>query len=229
MSQFVETACRTFTAGAALAEHRRVKLSSGKLAYAAATDVAIGTLERPSFADGDEVAVRLRIAQGTRKMVAAGAISAGSPVYAAANGKVAAAGSILEGLALEAAGADGDVIEVMPLVANGKGVVNHTANFALTAADNGSKHTTFGASGTVTCSLPPATVGLEFEFTVGAAQALRLDPDGSETIALPSTGAQQAGGKYISADAAGEGIKIHCVQAGQWDVSYYVGSWTAES
>jgi hypothetical protein len=46
-------------------------------------------------------------------MVASGAITAGNPIYAAANGKIAGSGSIYEGIALETATADGDVIEVM--------------------------------------------------------------------------------------------------------------------
>lgn len=229
MSQYVESPCRTFTAGAALAIHRRVKLTSGELAYAGAGDVAIGTLEKPSFADGDEVAVRLRSAPGTRKMVAAGAIAEGAHVYGAADGKVDDVGGVLEGIALDAAGADGDVIEVMPLTYTGQPITAHTANFTLTAAESGSVHTTYGATGTVVGTLPPATVGLEYEFEVGAAQELRLDPDGTETIALPSTGAQSAAGKYITANAAGEGVRIRCTKAGQWSVVSYIGTWTAEA
>lgn len=114
MSQYVETPTKTFVAGAAIAQHLRVKLSSGKLAAAGASDVSLGTMEYASFADLDDVAVRLRTAQGTRKMVALDAITAGNPCYAAAGGKVAAAGTVFEGTALEASAADGDVIEVLP-------------------------------------------------------------------------------------------------------------------
>ncbi len=114
MSQFVETACKAFTAGAAIAKHLRVKLSSGKLAAAGVSDQSIGTIEQASFADGDVVAVRLRTAQGTVKMVAAGAITAGANVYAAASGKIDdAVTPFPEGIALEAATADGDIIEVL--------------------------------------------------------------------------------------------------------------------
>lgn len=61
-----------------------------------------------------------------------------------------------------------------------------------------------------------------------AAQELRIDPSGSETIALPSTGAQGAAGKYLSADAVGEWVRLLCVKAGQWQVAGYAGTWTAE-
>lgn len=114
MSQYVETPTRAFAASSALGQHLRVKMSAGVLALAGATDVEIGTLDRP-VVTGDEVGtVRLRSAQGTRKMVAAGAITANNPVYAAASGKVDASGTVFCGTALEASTANGDVIEVLP-------------------------------------------------------------------------------------------------------------------
>lgn len=113
MSQFVVTPTKTFTAGAAIAVHLRVKLSAGVLAAAGSTDVELGTMENASFASGDEVAVRLRTAQGTAKMVATEAITAGNPVYAATGGKIASSGTVYVGTACEAAGAENDVIEVL--------------------------------------------------------------------------------------------------------------------
>lgn len=104
-----------------------------------------------------------------------------------------------------------------------------TAAYTVVAGDVGKTFTTEGAGGAVTFSLPAATVGLWYRFCVMAAQELRIDPNGSETIALPSTGAQSAAGKYITADAAGEGVEIECVKAGQWQVNRYVGTWTAEA
>jgi len=85
-----------------------------------------------------------------------------------------------------------------------------------------------GATGAITFSLPAATVGMGFHFEVEAAQALQIDPNGTETIALPSTGAQSAAGKYISADAVGERVTIECKVAGDWNVNSYIGTWTAE-
>jgi len=108
-----------------------------------------------------------------------------------------------------------------------RSVTAHTADFALTADQSGSVHTSVGASGTITCSLPAATVGTEFFFKVGAAQQLRLDPNGTETIALPSTGVQSSAGAYIVADAAGETVHIMCDVAGTWSVYGYTGTWTA--
>ncbi len=104
----------------------------------------------------------------------------------------------------------------------------HTAGDTLAAAESGSQHSNTGASGTVTLVLPAAVAGLEFWFYVGAAFELRLDPNGSETIALPSTGVQGAAGKYLVADAVGEYVRLICETAGTWLASPYAGTWTAE-
>ena len=105
-----------------------------------------------------------------------------------------------------------------------------TANYSVVAnVDNGKLFTTTGATGAVTFALPPATVGQRYSFAVGAVQELRIDPNGTETIALPSTGAQSAEGKYITADAVGEYVDIVCVVAGDWNVTSYIGTWTAEA
>lgn len=77
-------------------------------------------------------------------------------------------------------------------------------------------------------NLPAALVGMEFLFCVLAAFAMRINPDGTETIGLPSSGVQQAAGKYIEADAPGEYVHIACVKAGQWETLAYRGTWTAE-
>jgi len=104
----------------------------------------------------------------------------------------------------------------------------HTAGDTLTAEESGSVHTNTGAAGTITLVLPAATVGLQFRFRVGVAQELRLDPNGSETIALPSTGVQGAAGKYLVADAIDDSVYLFCAVAGTWSVVSYTGTWTAE-
>lgn len=113
MAEFVETACKSFTAGGAIAQYLRVKLSAGVLAAAGSTDRDIGVMEWPALAANDVVAVRLRTAQGTCKMVADGVIEAGADVYCGASGKVSGSGTVLRGTALEAAATNGDVIEVL--------------------------------------------------------------------------------------------------------------------
>lgn len=122
-------------------------------------------------------------------------------------------------------------VGVSPLSAIGRRdpVITATADRTLTASESGAVLSNVGASGTVAFALPPATVGLTFTAVVEAAFELRLDPDGTETIALPSSGVQSAAGKYIGADAVAEKVVIICITAGTWDVITYTGTWTAES
>jgi hypothetical protein len=142
MSQFVEGNTKSFVAGEAIAVNRRVAVNSaGKVLLAGATSVATGVAITPSFADGDDVAVSLRTASGTQKMVASEAITRGASVFGAAAGKVAATGSVFVGTALEAATADDDVIEVLPgpntdILAN-SGVVQHLRARVTAAQING--------------------------------------------------------------------------------------------
>lgn len=119
MSQMNAEAVKSFPCDIAIAKHTRVKLSSGKLAVAGVAEKELGTLLQQTFAlSGSTVnaPVLLRTAQGTCKMLAASAITAGTAVYTAASGKMndtAATGSFYVGEVLEAAAADGDIVEVL--------------------------------------------------------------------------------------------------------------------
>ncbi len=104
----------------------------------------------------------------------------------------------------------------------------HTAGDTLLAVESGSVHTNTGASGTITIVLPAATVGQEFFFVVGAAQELRIDPNTTQTISLPSTGVAGAAGKYLVADAIGESVHLICAIAGTWAALGFTGTWSAE-
>jgi hypothetical protein len=107
-------------------------------------------------------------------------------------------------------------------------VNDKTANFDIEEEDNGKTYSNTGATGEITGTLPAAVPGLKFNFFVQAAQELRIDPDSTETIALPSTGVQGAEGKYLVADAAGEWVNLECLIAGQWEARGHGGTWTAE-
>lgn len=115
MASIIEGPLKTFTAGGALLPYRLVKLSSGALAYPSTSDtVTIGVLEAEAFAAGDRVPVRLRTAEGTWKVQASAAIAAGDSCYIGANGTVADTGTQVIGMALEASGGSGAIIEVLP-------------------------------------------------------------------------------------------------------------------
>jgi hypothetical protein len=107
-------------------------------------------------------------------------------------------------------------------------VEHHTAADTLTVHENGTVHSNKGASGAIALALPAATVGLHFYFYVGAAQALQIDPNGTETISLPSSGVAGAAGKYLVADAIGETVHLMCCETGTWAVMGFTGTWTAE-
>ena len=107
-------------------------------------------------------------------------------------------------------------------------VTAHTTSFTLTANDNGSCHTNAGATGAIVATLPAATPGLYFFFSVAAVQELRIDPAALETISLVSSGVPGVGGKYLTADAIGETVTLRCFVAGNW-ASSGNGTWTAEA
>lgn len=160
MSQFYETPVRAFTAGAALALYLRAALlSTGKLALAGAGEIGVGTIETQSFADGDACSVRLLTAQGTRKVVANAAITAGALVYAAASGKVGPTGTICLGEALEAATADGDVIEILHFNADPSVVRNVRTRFTIAQVNAGA-------------TLLPAAPGLKYRLIEASAIAV---------------------------------------------------------
>ena len=116
MAGYFRAPSRTFRTGAAIGQHLRVKVGSdATITVAAANDSDVGTTARETFASGEEVAVELASLEGTAKMVAAGVVAIGAKVYGAAAGKVSTTSSSAQpvGIALSAAAADGDVIEVL--------------------------------------------------------------------------------------------------------------------
>ena len=117
---------------------------------------------------------------------------------------------------------------VMPHGAGGmkKTIEAHTSDDTLSESESGSVHTNFGASATVTFTLPTsASAGTVFHFAVQAAQELRIDP-GSATIRDDSG---QTADKYKSADAVGESLSLVADANGDWVTIAKNGSWTEEA
>lgn len=102
-----------------------------------------------------------------------------------------------------------------------------TADYTVLANESGTGFRTTGAGGAVAFALPPGLVGMNYHFYVDAIQELRIDPNGTEVICLPSSGAPQAAGAYLTANAIGESVRIVCVKDGVWAVFGYTGTWTA--
>lgn len=136
------------------------------------------------------------------------------------------------GQALDDSAANGKVrIKVLvPHTVDKSGIVLIKAtDYTVTLADLGKVLTNTGAVATVTLTLPPALPGYVVTARVDAVQELRLDPDGTEQICLPSTGVPGVAGKYLTANALNEGVTLKCNEAGIWDCVTYTGTWTAEA
>ena len=101
-----------------------------------------------------------------------------------------------------------------------------TTSYTIVVGETGTLFNTDGAAGTVTFSLPAATVGQWYTFRGGSANSLGIDPNGTETIALPSTGVQGGAGVQIATTTNGATVHIACDKAGQWSVYGYTGTWT---
>ena len=89
--------------------------TDGGVALCGATDLPLGTIDNTETATGVGMTVLLLGKGPTKKMVANAAIPAGARVFTGASGKVSPThGATLYqvGVALTAAGADGDIIEV---------------------------------------------------------------------------------------------------------------------
>lgn len=155
MSQFFHSPTRPDTAAAAIGQYLRV-ITPNALALAGAADVELGTMDSAATAAGPAT-VRLRSAEGTSKMVASGAITAGVRVYAAASGKIAATGALLVGVALEAATADLDIIEVLRLTSGsaGSGVTAYAVSGALAVSQHTAMITKAGVAA-MTLAAPTA-------------------------------------------------------------------------
>lgn len=110
----------TFTAGEDLLPKRRVKIESGtvtippEVVYADIGEQHIGTTGNDTVSDGDPVSITPINATGTYEVTASEAFVVGAILYGANDGKAAdtSSGSAI-GIAVEAATADGDVVEVM--------------------------------------------------------------------------------------------------------------------
>lgn len=220
-------------ASSAIAPYLRVTTSAGKLVAAGDNEFGLGTLAQRVLAANDPGAVIPWNVQGTRLMVAAGAIPAHSWVYAAAGGKVSATPNGFRiGRAMESASGDGSHIQILtePNFGAGapKAIEHHTENDTLTIAESGSIHTNLGASGAITLNLPQdAPAGTQFTFIVMTAQAMNIDPGAGGGIYI--NGGKQTDDKYISADDEAETVVLTADGNGDWIAGPYNGTWTVEA
>lgn len=114
MSTYTSLHTRSFIAAVALPAYVRVQLADkiNQVDIADAADEHIGVTEAPVLA-GQAVSVRLKNSAGSAFFIAAEPIPSNTPVFGAADGKVAKAGDVAVGIALNDASKDGSVIEVL--------------------------------------------------------------------------------------------------------------------
>ncbi len=119
--------------------------TSGKAVIAGAADKSVGVAWLRGVDVSEDARGTLRLNQvGTQIMVASEAITKGALVYAAADGKVATTGTVLEGRAMSAAGADGDYISVEPMPANGVLAYTVTVDSSQASANSATVDTGLG-------------------------------------------------------------------------------------
>lgn len=202
--------------------------SSGQWAVATTSTPPAIAIAIDTVASGGTLAAELFASGGSLKMIAAEAITAGSRVYQAAAGKVAdtVAGAYI-GDALDAASADGDVIEVL-LPQPGQ-IGGHfrafTADASLGVSMSGFTITNLGAAGTITLSLPTGVpAGTWYRFVVQAAQQLRIDSGASDAIMIGGT--TSSDGQYIWADDEAESVVLVADTNNNWVAAHTTGTWT---
>jgi hypothetical protein len=119
MSQQYDSGKKTFIADAAIAQFARVVFESdGRVVTAGLTEVGCGIAQTAAFAAGDAIDVKLWNSQGTFKMRASEALAVAATLYTESDGEVqdtAQATAVPFAQALEAATADGDIIECLLL------------------------------------------------------------------------------------------------------------------
>lgn len=195
MSQYIEGQRKSFKSASTAGANLRWAITDAStnpatVSLAGASAMAHCVNEDPVLVSGDEFSGRLTNAQGTRKMVASEAITGGNPVYAAASGKIASTGTIIEGIALESAGANNDIIEVIPIHNSdiGTAISGTTAATFEADSDLGKPRTALGSQTGGTGDFkavikPPTTLTADRVFTlVGNAATNLVGDDTAQTL-----------------------------------------------
>jgi len=116
------TSPKTFTASEAIAKKLRVSIVAASSTDPVGVEIADATthgigINEVVVASGDLCAIDLFSSGKSNEVVAAGAFAVGATIYPAAGGKVDdAVSGVPLGIAVEAATADGDIVEIIPVV-----------------------------------------------------------------------------------------------------------------
>lgn len=229
---------KTFVAGEALEQFRRVKLSTSsgtQVEYADAGADFIGiTLNK--VASGEPVAVQLRDSGKTQLVQAADSFAVGAALYGANDGKVSdsASGSVI-GVALQAASGDGSVIEA--ILNNGVGATSIDGASTPIVADggNGVLPIVFSKQGITDANAADVTiVTAPYKFRIidwwlisrdTTAANIKLKNVSTDASAVKAKGATDdaivRGGDIIEAQrdvAAGAALKVNASAVAAFDI-----------
>ncbi len=227
---------KTFRAGENLPAYGRVKLQSGTgdtVVLAQTGEEFIGVTAIAANA-GEMVNVSLRSAARTYKMIAAGAINVGAIFYGADSGKIQAGISGLpQGIVLEAAASDGEIIECVLNNGAGGSINGATINIK-PEASNGAIPILFSKSGIADATVSPIIVTAPFKFRVvhwwivsrdTTAANIKLINNVTDLTAVIVKGATNdsivAGGTILNAQKdvlAGVNLKVNANVAAAFDV-----------
>lgn len=106
-------------------------------------------------------------------------------------------------------------------------VSHKTVDYTILASESGTYFTNLGAGTAYNFTLPTATVGLRYTFSVRAAQRLRVYPSGTDVIENTATPrVYQSVSAHLWADAVGEFLEVICLEGGKWAVHASAGTWT---
>lgn len=108
-----------------------------------------------------------------------------------------------------------------------KTVEAKTSSYNVTAADSGKIFTNAGAGVEVPFNLPTAAAGLVYEFTVAAAQYLKVVANTGDKIKSMGADSKLAG--YIRANEVDKHLRIEAVDSTNWVVTDMQGSWLVET
>lgn len=114
MTQFIDKLTISRDADTAVAPFLRVGITGGKFVVAGNDAKCVGTIVTGRQSHTGDVQQALLRSAPRLVMVASEAVDAGEEVYAAADGKVATTGSVLEGIALTDAAGSSSTLEVVP-------------------------------------------------------------------------------------------------------------------
>lgn len=217
---------RSFIVGATALNDKylRVKLSSGLLVVAGITDHdEVGILRLGNNAIGASAAVVTPSAPGTRSGIASEAIAVGDIIYTAAAGKLSATagnGAIRRGIALTAAGADGEVFEYQPEYPRAQKLKD---NPITDPGDAGAVPVNLGDGYVLLVTAGAEVRSIAAPAYVGQRLLLSMDTDGGDCVVTVAATVNQTGNNTLTFADVDDTIELVGRADNKWSVGFNDG------